>query len=179
MKKIIFSILNVIIFSVPLVAQQQRLPESLLPGNRVRVTAPQFFQKIKISKFSRKKSRLVGTVVAANADTLFFKVDNQPEPLIMSVPFASLNRLEVSRGKKSKIGSGAGVGFLIGAIAGAAIGYIADEEGNDLPPEHAALVVAGPGAILGILIGAGIGSRMRGDSWEEVPLNRALKANQN
>ncbi len=121
----------------------------------------------------------MGTVVAANADTLFFKVDNQPEPLIMSVPFASLNRLEVSRGKKSKIGSGAGVGFLIGAIAGAAIGYIADEEGNDLRPEHAALVVAGPGAILGILIGAGIGSSMRGDSWEEVPLNRALKANQN
>ncbi len=170
MKKTIFNILSVIIFSAPLVAQEPAILESLLPGNRVRVTAPQFFQKIKISKSSRKIARVVGTVIAAKADTLFLKVDNQPEPLIMSVPFASLRKLEVSRGKKSKIGSGAGVGFLIGAIAGAAIGYIADEEGNDFPPEHAALLVAGPGAILGILIGAGIGSSMRGDRWVEVPL---------
>ena len=175
MKITIFNILNVIIFSVPLVAQQQTLPESLLPGNRVRVTAPQFFQKIKISKSSRKMARVVGTVMAANADTLFLKVDNQYEPMIISVPFASLKGLWVSRGKKSKIGSGAGIGFLVGAIAGAAIFYNTGEEDNDFPQENAALTAVK----IGILIGACIGSRMRGDSWEEVPLNRALKANQN
>ena len=170
MKKTIFNILSVIIFSAPLVAQEPAILKSVTPGDRVRVTAPQFFQKIKISKSSRKIARVVGTVMAANADTLFLKVDNQYEPMIISVPFASLKRLEVSRGKKSKIGSGAGVGFLVGAIAGAGIGYIVDEKGNDLRPEHAALLVAGPGAILGILIGAGIGSSMRGDRWVELPL---------
>ena len=102
MKKTIFNILSVIIFSAPLVAQEPAILESLLPGNRVRVTAPQFFQKIKISKSSRKIARVVGTVMAAKADTLFLKVDNQPEPLILSVPFASLRKLEVSRGKNLK-----------------------------------------------------------------------------
>ncbi len=170
MQKIILSILSVIVFSTPLMAQEPAIFESVIPGNRLRVTAAEYFQKTKIRKPLSNRARVVGTVMTANADTLFLKIDNQPEPVILSVPVASLKKLEVSRGKNSKTGSVAGIGFLVGAIAGAALGYHADERGNDLAPEHAALIGAGYGGLIGILIGAATGSRMRGDRWEEVTL---------
>ena len=173
-KKVFFCILAVVI-SRPLFAQEAASLELLMPGDRVRISAPEFFQKMEISQPARKIKSVVGTVMAANPDTLFLKVDNQHEPMIISVPFASLKRLEVKRGKKSKIGSGAGVGFLVGAITGAAIFYNADEEGNDFSPENAALAAVK----LGILIGAGIGLNMRSDRWEEVPLKRPLRPIQN
>ena len=167
MKKIALTI-SVIIFSVPLIAQQQTLPESLLPGNRVRVTAPQFFQKIKISQPSKKIACVVGTVMATNADTLFLKVENQPESLIMSVPFASLRKLEVSRGRQPQVLTGAGVGFVVGAAAGALLFKGSSE--HDLSDRDARLIGAGLLGISGTLIGAVIGANKRGDRWEEVPL---------
>ncbi|NIR69328.1 hypothetical protein GWN28_01540 [candidate division KSB1 bacterium] len=74
------------------------------------------------------------------------------------------------RNRKSRTLAGASLGFLGGAIAGAMIGYAADEQGNDVAPEHAALLGAAPGAGLGVLIGAGIGSAMADERWQEVPL---------
>jgi hypothetical protein len=45
-----------------------------------------------------------------------------------------------------------------GAVLGGAIGYAADVEGNDTPPELLAAVGAGIGALSGALLGALIGA---------------------
>ncbi len=177
MKKTIFNFLSVIIFTTPLVAQEPAILESVTPGNRIRVSALEYFKKIKISRPSRKIARVVGTVVAANADTLFLRIDKQVEPL--KVPLSSLKKIEVSRGKKSRAGKGALIGFLIGfATAEAFCAHIRYEDSGTMGanPWDCGLVIGGPA---GGVIGAVMGAAINGGRWEEVPLNSALKTNQN
>ncbi len=177
MKKTIFSILSVLIFSAPLVAQEPAIPESVTPGNRIRVTAPEYFKKIKISKPSRRQSRIVGTVMAANSDTISLRIDEQSEPL--SIPLSYLKKIEVSRSKKSRIVKGALIGFLIGFVTAEALcARTRYEDSGTMGPDQWAcgLFIGGPA---GGVIGAVMGAAIKGERWEEVPLNSALKTNQN
>ena len=151
--------LSAVLLVLPLTATvAQEAPPPLEPGTRVRVTAPD------IDKYD-------GTLQAMRGDTL--TVDT------LRIAVASVTRLDVYRGQKSKTGKGAligaGVGFVAGALTGLALcgerGTPCESDGSDYTAA-AAVILGGGGALLGAGIGAVVGSQIKGDRWEEVPLDR-------
>jgi hypothetical protein len=138
---------------------QRDLP--VRPGDRVRLSAP-----------SHGVERLEGTVISLMPDTI---VVDRGEPL--ALPISSLTRLAVSRDGKSRTRAGATVGFWAGAVAGAAIGVASAGPSNPLssdPNEAAGLFVGSAlaGGVVGLGLGALIGSTIKVHRWEAVPLHR-------
>ena len=87
-----------------------------------------------------------------------------------SVPLSTVTRLEVSRGQKSKASVGVWVGTGLGLMTGVAIcssDACSILGNNDIAGEVFLLTGVG-----GLILGALIGSRIKGDRWEEVPLDR-------
>ena len=139
------------------------------PGDRVRIKAP----TISTRQFE-------GEVVALRSDTLIIDARiwergrmqwrDQPQA---KIPVASVDRIDISRGKKSNVGKGAITGGLIGAGIGLVIGIgAAAEDGGffDFGPEVVPAAVLAVGAY-GAGIGALIGLIMPGERWEEVPVD--------
>jgi hypothetical protein len=126
-------------------------------GARVRITGP--------------AQRHVGTFEALRADTLVLVDDS-----VQSIPLHTIDRFEVSRGRRPKTWTGAQVGFLAGAAAGAAVGAVASScSGSECAPlstggwiAAGALVAGAAGGVIGAIVGATTHS----DIWEEVPLDR-------
>jgi len=145
---------------IPLARAKAQDRPVLEPGVRVRVaTAPQ----------ASRPDWIVGTVIAVTGDRLAIR----PQPdsgAVIDIARNTVTRLELSRGQHSKALTGLGLGFLVGAGAGAAIGSAALGEGRDLAPVDAALIGAVPGAVVGALIGLAIGSGSKSERWQEIPL---------
>jgi hypothetical protein len=142
--------------SVDLFAQQE---PPVAPGDRVRVTAP-----------NEVSGRFVGTVMKIGADTCVLEVEGRAEAL--ALPLASVTSLEVSRGRKSNILKGAGIGLLIGGAVGIVAG-VAACSGDGC--EYAGATVGSLGAIgagVGLLIGTSAGASSSGELWEPVPLDQ-------
>ena len=147
-----------------LVAQQDT---PVAPGTRVRVFAP----RVDVEP-------LPGTVVALGADTLVLDVDGwhrevwQPR---VSIPLALLERIEVSQGKKgkSKAINGAVIGFILGAPIGGLLAYVSCMIGLHVGENcigetvTGVLLIGGLGAGIGVAIGSGI----KAELWEAVPLD--------
>ena len=91
-----------------------------------------------------------------------------------------MTRLEVGQGQKRHVGEGALIGSLVGIPIGIAIATAATpkekECGGGLGNEknHQTCITQGgiAGFFGGMLVGALIGSAIRGDRWKEVPLDR-------
>lgn len=86
----------------------------------------------------------------------------------MSYPLTSL-KLEVSRGRRPAGAARGGLwGLAVGTVAGtmAMVAMGRDGDENDYWPEFTVL----PGAVLGWLIGMGVGLGVPMEQWEEVPL---------
>ncbi len=134
------------------------------PGARVRVT--------------HLWGKSVGTFVAWESDTLVFQSNGDT----LSVPVDLVTRLDVRRGRKTNTGKGAGIGFLLGGVVGAVIGYASYEEcvpqgwfsciGPNFGPGLVALVGGLVGGLGGGSVGAVIGTAIETDRWQEVPLDR-------
>lgn len=142
---------------VDLVAQREPV---VAPGDRVRVSAGGVFP-----------GRLVGTVMSLTPDTFVLEIEGRSQPL--ALPLASLETLQVSRGRKSHWPEGA----VIGALAGAGIGTIVSYRfGFGCVAKIANRCVATGGwilgGLLGLLIGADIGASIKSDRWETVPLDQ-------
>ena len=135
----------------------QELPP-LKPGDRIRVAAP-----------TLSPGPLVGTVVAFEADSLMVQRGTDTWRLSL----ASLTRLEMSQGRRSHAGLGAGIGLLVGAGVRAVIGsgchavVVPVSSGVGCIAVGAA-VIGGAGA----LVGAVTGALVRTERWAEVPLDR-------
>lgn len=131
---------------------------SVSPGERVRVTAPDF-------------QRRVGTVVAVRADTLVFQARGAELPVPLSIP--DVSRLQVARGRQSPI-RGALIGSGVGALAGYGIAaaLVAGEEcdASDClgPREIAAFFVWAGATVTGAIGGALIAAQT--ERWVSVPL---------
>ncbi len=144
--------------------------ETVTPaGPRVRVTAP-----------SHLASRLVGTLIAEDTDSLRIAVGTR----VVTVPRNAVARLEFSQAPSGR-GRGAARGFALGAAAGAALGFAVgdDDDGGGefcsfdgcatfgpiLPKPMGALI---GGAFFGAL-GAGVGALVaHGERWESQPEQR-------
>jgi hypothetical protein len=142
----------VLVAPFPLLAQQESL---LAPGERVRVTAPGIGVHERVCTFS-----------ALRRDTALVM---ERGGTLLALPLASITKLEVSRGRRSRVGKGAVIGLLAGAGAGVLLGALdlAQEEGG---AEYVLLGWAGLGAGAGALFGAVLGAVIRVDRWEPVRL---------
>lgn len=140
---------------------QQETP--VAPGDRVRVTAP-----------TAVSGRFVGTVMEISADTCVLAVEGRAEPL--TLPLASVTKLEVSRSRRSHYGKGALTGLAVGAAAGAILGAVTFSgscllESQPCPVAGAAVGAVGLG-LAGALVGAAVVGVTETDRWETVPLDR-------
>jgi hypothetical protein len=144
------------VLPVARIASQQA--PRLKPGDRIRAQAP-----------SASPGPLVGTVVAFQADSLMVQGDTKSWRLSL----ASITRLDISQGRRSRAGLGAGIGLLVGAGVGALIGSGCDAIVVPVSSEAGCVVVGAAvfgGA--GALVGAVTGALMRTERWAEVPLDR-------
>jgi hypothetical protein len=149
----IASLVAALVVAAPftLLAQQQSL---LAPGDRVRVTAPSIGVHEQVCTFS-----------ALRRDTAVVMEGGR----LLALPLASVTKLEVYRGRRSRAGKGAVTGLLVGTGAGVLLGVLdlAQEEGG---AEYVLLGWAGLGGGAGALLGALVGAVIRADRWEPVRL---------
>ncbi len=145
------------------------------PGERVRVSGPPICPPTYTICVGGPRLQSVGTFVTWEVDTLVVQSNGDT----LSVPANLVTRLDVSRGRKTNTGKGAGIGFLLGGLVGAVIVYASYEECvggwaclGDLGP--GANVAAGGviGGLGGLVAGALIGLEIQTDRWQEVPLDR-------
>jgi len=147
--------LSVLVPLTPLSAQAQPTIE---PGTRVRITVPDAGLDMR-----------TGTWLGVSEGAFDFVPDGQSSDT-GKIQLASVTSLEVSGGHKSRWLPGLLLGFVGGAAVGAVLGYNADIE--DMAKEHGAALLAAPGAVLGAGMGALIGSQIKSERWEEIPLDR-------
>jgi len=153
---------------VPCAAQE------VSPGTRVRITAT-----------SIAEHRIVGTILTIGADTLTLRTKRKVAPFMLksngqaetlAIPFASVTKLEVIRGKKRNVVKGAGIGVVVGGLSGVVYGF---SEGDDPPggilewtAKEKAAMLGIMGSLSGVVLGALIGALKTTDQWEKAPLDR-------
>ena len=157
--------------SIELIAQEV---SSVVSGDRIRVT---FLKSVRVMKGVTIR-RLEGTLVRLDADTLVLREKYQS--ILLSHSIASLARLEVSRGRKSRAGRGALIGFLVGAGVGA-VGTEAvcanardfDSGSVGAPDIGTCLLLGGVAfGLIGTGIGAIAGKVIKGERWERVSIDK-------
>jgi hypothetical protein len=131
---------------------------SLEPGQRVRITAPD----LGINQQAATFDALDGGVLTVTADST------------MRCPLSDVTRLDVHRGQRGHTLLGGGVGFLVGGLVGVAVEAAAcwatGEHSTCI--DNGYVLFGGIGAALGTGWGLAVGSVVRTDKWEEVPLDR-------
>lgn len=127
-------------------------------GARVRVVAVRF-----------ARLPTIATVAGWRGDSLLLDVSGGPR---LPVSLASIASLEVSRGRKSKLVTGAVVGLGVGTAATAAfLGMFCNDPDTLCEADEvwrAFVLIALPTSAAGALIGAAV----RVERWEPVPLAR-------
>ena len=93
---------------------------------------------------------------------------------VLRVPLASLDRLEVARGRRHRAGMGAAIGFVPGALfAGTVAWYISCAEQVRCGPVGPILVGGLLGGAATGALGALVGLAIRSDRWQAVPLGES------
>jgi hypothetical protein len=139
----------------PLGAQQAI---TLTPGERIRVWTAQF-------------SGLIGSVSRVTTDSVVLQPENRVvAPL--SIPFATVTRLDISRGRRS-MGKGALRGARWGALLAVPCAISAGLQHQTLGPNgasvpEAAALGAVSCAFFGGLIGVVVGASNPGEAWERL-----------
>jgi hypothetical protein len=140
---------------VPFPTASAQEPVVIRPGDRVRVTAPEY--------------AYLGTVHALQADTLMVEPDGWNRPV--SVSLRALTRLDLREG--SRWVQGAGIGGMIGGAlgsAGALLLTFFSEDTRD-PARGVAVGFAG-----GLVAGIGVGVAMAGPRWRQLEIHEIQPA---
>lgn len=156
--------------AVPALAGETTPPE---PGARVRLTVP--CDDVQPARSSGATCRIVGRLdhLGPEGITLAGASTSPRHPL------ASVTRIEVSRGERSRWRAGAGAGFVVGALGT----YVALNRGGSTNPcdpsanqdaigQGSCIGLAAAGGLAGAGLGALVGSLFRSERWEEVPKDR-------
>lgn len=123
--------------------------------HRVRVTTA--------ADSAQQETRYAGLVTALANDTLTLV----RKGVVRAVPLPAVRRLEVSRGRRGYARTGALIGAGLGVVAGLAAVGADDGQGST----GAGIVVVPLGAALYGGVGALIGTFVRRERWEVVPLD--------
>jgi hypothetical protein len=133
------------------------LQQSLTPGMRVRILAPDL-----------SPSKVIGTIEQVSDDSVTLGIPGRNEPV--SILRQKIARLDVSEGPRSR-----GVDATIGALIGAAIAAAGCAHANSSGQGHIVSTgeVAGVCALFGSGIGALIGVAIPpGERWKEMSAGR-------
>jgi hypothetical protein len=106
----------------------------------------------------------VGRVVAVAADSLRISIDNNA-PVSIATP--TIRKVEVSRGRESKVKKYATRGAIISGLIGAILLPVQRGESGSSVGKAVALG-AWSGGLFGGLIGGAIGAAKGADRWEQV-----------
>ena len=135
---------------------------SLQAGARARILGPTAGSKYELI-----------TVASARPDSLRYSLD--PSLATKSLAWQQISEMDASIARHTNVARGAGIGFLVGLVGGAALGATTSgccgKEGRQL--RGVATVANGLlGGALGGIVGAVIGSRQRTEDWVPVTLPR-------
>lgn len=163
----LFRIICLVAFVAPGLssAQTEAIREwPIAVGARVRVVSPVLGSK-----------RQTGSVVVATPDTLVFRSAKASTSTAIGTP--SIVKLEVAQGTHANKRKGALIGFGVGAVAGAIIGYATHDSGCkdannacfaiDFGPDGDAAFGAGLFGIVGLVLGTIAGAHQT-DTWVPV-----------
>ena len=146
-----------LVWSSPAVVDAQATDSLPIPA-RVRVIAPPFLS-----------GPTIATVTARGPAFLVLDI---PARGSLSIPLGSIQRLDISRGRKTRTGTGALVGLLVGTAATAVFlaGFCSDPDTLCQTDEVglAFVLIAGPPTLVGALIGAAV----RSEDWDRISLQR-------
>lgn len=140
-------------------------PDDLMPlatGTRIRLDAPRFRASL--------WRPIVGAFHGTRMDTLevLGNVAGEGRPSLIAIPLSSIDEVQRWSGKK---GNGR-MGMLVGLVVGAGVAALATSGQSDPPDTYGgrvgAVVVCGLG---GMLWGGLLGSQIKTDRWEDVPLS--------
>jgi hypothetical protein len=147
------ALLSVACMSVSVAGEEASMQQSLTPGMRVRILAPDVFA-----------GKVVGTIKVVDDTSVSIDVKGRAEPV--AVAREKIVRLDVSTGPRSRwvdAAIGAGIGAVGGAVAGGS------QDSHVVSNGEVAAVCALLGAGLGALIGAAIPP---GEHWSEMMASR-------
>jgi hypothetical protein len=162
---LLFGICAVCAATPTLAAQQQSRPAQggipLVPGTRVRVSAASLV------------TPLVANYMELRGDTLIV-FDESGGRGVWSFGLDQVRRLETTAGQVTGHRRHIMRWGLIGAAAGAGAGllFAASADPSDPGRKYSRPLTAGVGAVVGGLLGAFVGSRIRAEGWTPVPLPR-------
>ena len=128
---------------------------SLQSGARARILAPTAGSKYELI-----------TVASASPDSLRYSLD--PSLATKSLAWQQISKMDASIGRHTNVGRGAGIGFLVGLIGGAALGAHETYGGTRDYNELRALGIVEAGLTMGALGGFGgavIGHAERTEDW--------------
>lgn len=151
-------------FAAPLAAWDQDASPALEPGTRVRLTSC-------YSSLSSTCHVAAGTLASWRSDTVVMRPEGASESV--GVPRAWVTRIEVSRGRQKATGTGAVLGFVPGLLV-LTVATLSPETFSSSPgtpcPRDCIMTASLGVSILGSAIGAFIGSAMKIERWESLPL---------
>ncbi len=160
------TILVAVLAFVPLHSATAQAP--IRPGARVRVTGPPICPPTYILCVRGPRLQSVGTFLVWKSDTLVVQSNGD----ILALPLDSVTTLEVSAGRRSQTGLGAGIGSLTGVAIGVVVGAASCTDEVFVKPTACAaaggVIFGAAGALLGALIGA----TMKTERWVSVPLDQ-------
>ena len=109
-------------------------------------------------------SRSVGTLTGTTGQLMTLRLENGSE---IQVPWATVERLDTSIGKRKNVGQGAAIGLGVGLLAGVVAAK--DCEGDFIfsEGECRGMAVTGLG-LLGVIGGAIVGALVSTERWKEV-----------
>lgn len=144
--------------ATPQASAAQHLETSLSRGLRIRVLAP-----------AVAGNRLAGRVEAVSSDSLALV----HRDTTLWISWASVQALDVSRGKRRALGAlqGAGVGALIGGITMACVAAAShDPEHSEWTRGADAAIGFAVGGLMGAWSGAAVGVMVGRERWERIPV---------
>ena len=135
------------------------LPQSLTPGMRVRILAPEV-----------SPHKVIGTVEKVSDDAVTLDIPGRNEPV--SILREKIAQLDVSDGSRSR-----GVDSAIGAGVGAAVGAAGCAAGNGGGQNDVVRISTGAVAAFCALLGGGLGALIGalippGEHWKEIAATR-------
>ncbi|MGH7638523.1 MAG: hypothetical protein ACREOK_12820 [Gemmatimonadaceae bacterium] len=160
------AIAALLIALVPGLANAQ-FPEAVQSGMRIRVWVPEPYMQ---EQGPWRRQQLRGTVASVTLDTLHLSVPGTEGTL--AVARQSIRRLDVSRGRPSRVASAVERAFA-GAIVGA-ITVVLDNDprGSEWPHYSREWRAAEEGAKWGAAFGAAFGFFLPTERWRRVRLSR-------
>jgi len=154
-KLLILSLILILTVCVEVTAQNL---SSLAPGDRIRVAL--------LKTPNRKDSGIYHSV---SNEAIIMTLEKSGKRA--KVPLAAIASLEVCWETKRNGWAGAGIGLVVGTLAGGAIGSVSGASdpwfGDSALPTLAGMAIGAPA---GLFLGTVIGLQISTTQWEEVPL---------